>query len=826
MLARLLPRSEFFRLASAVLKDNKRRELPAEDKGQHRSIIAIGDDDRVLQILAGPGSGKTEMLVWRVLFDLCVRGTPSDAVMVTTFTRRAATELNVRVVERSDQLLAKAHAEGLELDDPQVHNLRIGTIHSLCDTLLAEFDDNYMAAGTQVIDEAECIARLAREIPFTLGYNRPGAEPPRTVNRLLACRQLVALFRSPWESNIQWPSSQMDRIAFVQDLLNQQVETWHPRCASTNTPNGIEVLHGSPALTADLCILQERWEGHLNAHQILDFATVQKRFLEVQPRIRDRLCHVFVDEFQDNNPIQFAIHTGWLANPKTRLTVVGDDDQALYRFRGSDLGCFTDLEPYCSKNKVPYRQSKLEENHRSTKAIVQFSQVFRTRSALARTSMSKMVRPDASAQAGKAVRLLRGPWDAICECVARELKQVSAGRIPEPGKPIPPSAAILMFSTSESSMKSAARALRETLEGHDIRTHNPGNKTAADKGSPVFELLALISYLVDPVSKVKTPTSKRGPVEVAASMNPKPPHHADNAVYAIADVPRDDNGNRFRINEAHLSFQKGFIKETGAIGSPGPDRSDLFQYVDTIRDSLATATAGHAKDPANPRPRLTLAGLVARLLSFSRYRNSGFTEKLFRQALFTSLLEANTAPTRRSMHPLDAPLEVTRNSAGTYAWPARYWNFLNVFGGYLDHAPLDDVEVEAFEEHAVLLLNFHQVKGLEFDHVYVAGTGRAPDIRPALRSMLFSGRTPAYTVDGSGTVTCSDPQVLRLAESDRDREVYVAATRAKSRLTILQDPDNAWAYLALNPALDALFKGRPTKPHPANPLVKVLEYAP
>jgi DNA helicase-2/ATP-dependent DNA helicase PcrA len=103
MLARLLARSDFFRLASAVLKDNKRGELPAEDKGQHRSIIAVEDNDRVLQILAGPGSGKTEMLVWRVLFDLCVRGTPSDAVMVTTFTRRAATELNVRVVERSGQ---------------------------------------------------------------------------------------------------------------------------------------------------------------------------------------------------------------------------------------------------------------------------------------------------------------------------------------------------------------------------------------------------------------------------------------------------------------------------------------------------------------------------------------------------------------------------------------------------------------------------------------------------------------------------------------------------------------------------------------------------
>src|SRR5207249_2545587 len=101
-----------------------------------------------------------------------------------------------------------------------------------------------------------------------------------------------------------------------------------------------------------------------------------------------------------------------------------------------------------------------------------------------------------------------------------------------------------------------------------------------------------------------------------------------------------------------------------------------------------------------------------------------------------------------------------------------------------------------------------------------------PDFSPALRTMLFSGLTPTYTVDGSGAVNCSDRQVLRLAEADRDREVYVAVTRTKSHLTILHDPDNDWAYLALNPALDALFKARPAKPHPANQHVKVLEYVP
>ena len=75
-------------------------------------------------------------------------------------------------------------SDGLEPTDPHVHDLRIGTLHSLCDALLAEFDDAYMAAGTQVIDETETRVRMARTHRWTLGF--VGQQPGRTVNRLLA----------------------------------------------------------------------------------------------------------------------------------------------------------------------------------------------------------------------------------------------------------------------------------------------------------------------------------------------------------------------------------------------------------------------------------------------------------------------------------------------------------------------------------------------------------------------------------------------------------------------------------------------------------------
>jgi DNA helicase-2/ATP-dependent DNA helicase PcrA len=178
------------------------------------------------------------------------------------------------------------------------------------------------------------------------------------------------------------------------------------------------------------------------------------------------------------------------------------------------------------------------------------------------------------------------------------------------------------------------------------------------------------------------------------------------------------------------------------------------------------------------------------------------------------------------MDPLDRPLEVRRTDDGKYAWPARYWSFLNVFGSFLNNAGLDDPEVEAFEEGAVLLLTFHQAKGLEFDRVYVAGTGRDVDLAPALRTKLFSGEEPPFTAAPPGVLESTDPEVCLLAEADREREVYVALTRARQRLTILHDPEQDWAYLKLNPALERVFAGRPAVPHPRFGTLTVSEYVP
>jgi DNA helicase-2/ATP-dependent DNA helicase PcrA len=196
---------------------------------------------------------------------------------------------------------------------------------------------------------------------------------------------------------------------------------------------------------------------------------------------------------------------------------------------------------------------------------------------------------------------------------------------------------------------------------------------------------------------------------------------------------------------------------------------------------------------------------------------------LFRQSLFTQLLEANIAPTRLTMQTLDASFEPSLVN-NKIAWPDRYWKLLDVFGSYLFDTHLDDVEIDSFEEDAVPLITFHQTKGLEFDHVYVAAMGREPDVTSALRTQVFSGNAVAYQVQDGHPVT-ADAHTLQLGEADRDRENYVALTRAKARLTILVDPTDGRMFMGGSAAVLDIFNGVPGTPHPNVAAVTVKDWS-
>lgn len=777
-----MPPDDYFDLVDEVLRAAGRPGFGVDQ----RAIVEVRGTDGVLQILAGPGAGKTEVLVWRVLYELFVRGAEASRVMVTTFTRKAAQELAVRMVERSDALLAAAHARGPEIADPHVHDLRIGTLHSLCDQVMTELDDEHLKAGAQVIDDMETRLRFMRTMGFAYRHNGR-----KVLDETLRREEIACLFRPPWSDN---EGNRLQKVDLALTLLNQHVETWVPRCGADRTANGIEVVHGAGGLTEDLILIRERWAEHLDQQHAMDYALLQERFMERQPNFVSAFDHVFVDEFQDTNPIQYAIHLGWVRHRGVRLTVVGDDDQALYRWRGSDIACFASLEGDCQTGGWAYRREVLEENNRSTANIVHFSQAFRDGTVLASDSLPKTIRPPDATVDGDPVRLLEADWQRLCARVAEEVEDAGAGRLPVPGADAAPTVAVLMASTSEVETRTGTRAaldLRRALEARGLRVYNPRNKSAGRPGSPVHDLLAIISYLIDPVVKAPAGKSDRK-IEVWASCN-----DADKAAHALTTPPD------FLMTTNHASIQKKLRKTySNSIDDAGPDLGPVLDFVDQIRENLL----GAREDDI----RLTLGGLIPRLLAMPYFRSSGYTVELFRQALFTQMLDANIAVTRQTRKSLERPMVPRRGTDGRVVWPDQYWSLLSQFGQIIAAGGHDDLEVEAFAEAAVSVLTFHQAKGLEFDHVYVAMTGKEADPASALATALFSGDTPDYEVIGAHPVT-KDADILRLAEADREREVYVAITRAKTRLTILHPPgDPRWA-MKLNAGLDALFGGKAVK---------------
>src|SRR5205807_1050838 len=159
--------------------------------------------------------------------------------------------------------------------------------------------------------------------------------------------------------------------------------------------------------------------------------------------------------------------------------------------------------------------------------------------------------------------------------VADEVDALGAGRLPELGAEVAPTVAVLMASTSEVESRTSvrpAREIRRALESRGLRVYNPRNKAAGRPGSPVHDLLGLLSYLIDPV--VKAPAGKNGrAVEVWASCN-----DVDKTAHAPTAPPS------FFMTTDHAAIQKRLRKAySNRLDDPGPDLGPVLNFLDQIR---------------------------------------------------------------------------------------------------------------------------------------------------------------------------------------------------------------------------------------------------
>ncbi|KAF3983802.1 MAG: DNA helicase Rep [Methylococcales symbiont of Hymedesmia sp. n. MRB-2018] len=269
--------------------------------------------DHPLLVLAGAGSGKTRVITEKIAY-LVKQGTLARNIVALTFTNKAAREMKERVAKL--------------LDSKQSRGIRVSTFHSLgLDILRKEYQVLGYKSALTLFDEQD---------------------------KLTLLRNLIAYSSSDYDS---------DAIEFY----NKQFADW--KNALVTPEQAISTATDENHLTA---LLYQDFNRHLKAYNAVDFddlillpVLLFQKSADVLKKWQNKIRYLLVDEYQDTNITQYQL-VRLLAGNLGRFTVVGDDDQSIYAWRGAQPENLSQLKKDYSRLKV----IKLEQNYRSAGRIL------------------------------------------------------------------------------------------------------------------------------------------------------------------------------------------------------------------------------------------------------------------------------------------------------------------------------------------------------------------------------------------------------------------------------------------------------------------------
>lgn len=327
---------------------------------------AILSTEGPLFLTAGPGSGKTRVILWRTVNLIVFHGVDPQRIFLATFTEKAAHQLK----EGLRSLLGLVTNETGQPYD--ISGMAVGTVHSICQNILADRDRRFSEDGMRS-NSPILLDSLAQYFK---------------IYRRFYWRELLTAGEFIQSGDIEKDEEQAQRMI---NTYFEGKDYYSRHLAAINIINifnrfSEENLDPSIVVADDemLAKILKMYSYYLQSHQdgsikTVDFSLLQQlayRKINSFNGASDAYDHIIIDEYQDTNSIQEQIYFE-LAKRCKNICVVGDDDQALYRFRGATVENLVEFESRCEE-KLALKPTRidLDINYRSKKGIVEFYKQF------------------------------------------------------------------------------------------------------------------------------------------------------------------------------------------------------------------------------------------------------------------------------------------------------------------------------------------------------------------------------------------------------------------------------------------------------------------
>ncbi len=298
---------------------------------------AVTYADGPLLIIAGAGTGKTKVITHRIANLIATKRAKPEQILAVTFTEKAANEME----ERVDVLIPYSYSF-----------VEISTFNSFGEKVLRNYGHELgYSSDIKLLDEVEQAIFFCEHLfEFPLNYYRPLSSPARFIQEILGTiKKLKQEDISPEEYQ-----------AYAKKLLKNAMDEVKEEEASKH----LEIAQVY-AKYQDLL----KQEGKIDFEdQVLIVVDLFKKRPSVLLEFQEKYKYVLVDEFQDTNYIQFEL-LKQMAEKHKNITVVGDDDQSIFRFRGASLSNILNF-----RNVYPnYKKIVLYKNYRSRQPILDAS---------------------------------------------------------------------------------------------------------------------------------------------------------------------------------------------------------------------------------------------------------------------------------------------------------------------------------------------------------------------------------------------------------------------------------------------------------------------